>query len=92
MIAGAFSGIAFWLYALPVDTIKTIIEADKQYMMDRTNVRLWGKILTTVRKQGGVLSLYKALPVALLRGIPGAMITLSAYDAIFDMLTYKDSM
>ena len=92
IVAGACSGIAFWFYALPVDTVKTRIEADKEFMTSKENIRLWEKIVSTVKKQGGILSLYRALPVALLRGIPGAIITLSAYDVLFDILSGKTSL
>ena len=91
IVAGACSGIVFWLYALPVDTIKTRIEADKGFMAEKSHIGLWGRIMTTVKKQGGVVSLYKALPIALLRGVPGAVVTLTTYDVLFDIMTREKS-
>ena len=90
VIAGACSGMAFWLYALPVDTIKTRIEADKAFMSkERQDIGLYGQIKAVIRNKESYLNLYRGLPIALMRGVPGAIITLTTYDALYDAIVAR---
>jgi solute carrier family 25 carnitine/acylcarnitine transporter 20/29 len=94
IFAGAMAGAAFWVVALPVDTIKTVVEAQtisastgSKTAGNRTNS--W-KLLTSVTQQllneGGVARLYRAWPMAFGRGLPSAAITLTTYDMCMNMI------
>lgn len=84
LLSGSLSGIAFWTWGLPIDTVKTMIEStitQQQYSQQslRSNIQSklgqlkWNHILT-------------ALPVAYLRGIPSAAVVLTVYDLMIDVL------
>lgn len=78
IMAGALSGVAFWIWALPIDTIKSVIEAE--YLKDnskisahfprRFNESIMWKTTSKLLSEGGLRRLYRAWPVALGRGIP----------------------
>jgi hypothetical protein len=84
MLSGALAGIAFWTWALPIDTFKTIIETSI-----RANQVQGGSLMTTVMQHVRTMRVsdfYRALPVAYLRGIPSAAVTLTAYDLAVEQL------
>lgn len=74
MTAGASAGIVFWTWAIPIDTIKAIIESRIQ------------SAGTTAAQDTSMRSIFirslKSLPIAYLRGIPSAAVTLTTYDLI----------
>ena len=90
-LAGAMSGVSFWLWALQIDSIKTNIEAQSLISNDlsiKTSnpiVLSWETSKQLIQR-GGFMSLYKSRPVAIGRGIPAAAVTLTSYDIIFDLL------
>lgn len=85
MLSGSMAGIAFWTWALPLDTIKTLAEsATKEYRSEHGS-RL--KFIQTRVTQGlRVTHLFKALPLAYIRGIPSAAVTFTVYDMIIHQL------
>ena len=80
LIAGSLAGINYWIYAVPLDTIKTRIQSPYS-----TNSSLVENI-KLIYLEGGFLGMYKMLPVALARGVPGAAITLTTFDMTSDFL------
>jgi len=80
IIAGSLAGVSYWLYAVPLDTIKTRIQSPYT-----TNGSLIGNA-KVIYLEGGFRGMYKMLPVALARGVPGASITLTTFDVISDFL------
>jgi solute carrier family 25 carnitine/acylcarnitine transporter 20/29 len=75
LVSGGTAGIAYWTWALPVDSIKTLIESRKAEFTIRS-----------IRQHLNFQHLYKALPIAYLRGIPSAAVTLSVYEVVVDGL------
>lgn len=67
LTAGAMGGISFWLVAMPFDTVKSIVQTDLQGKYKNA----LDCVQQVVRKEG-IRRLYRGLPVALTRGIPGA--------------------
>ena len=76
LFSGAFSGIAFWTWALPIDTIKTTIEASiaKEFSFQ----------IAAQHFRANMHNFYRALPVAYLRGIPSAAVTLTVYELVIE--------
>jgi len=86
ILAGACAGVVFWVWALPIDTLKSIIESSTLRDINsksESNITLVRNVLNKT----GILHLYRAWPVALGRGIPGAAVTLTVYDVVFDWLS-----
>ena len=66
--------------ALPIDTIKTVIEAN----INRNTNTL--TIIKNMHKEGGVARFYRGWIFAFGRGIPAASITLTVYDCVSDYI------
>ena len=71
---GAFAGVAFWTLALPLDSVKTLVQTGK----DR------GAVYDIFRKNPG--RLFNSWGVAYARGIPGAASTIAVYEYVSDWL------
>lgn len=80
MTAGSMAGIAFWTWAMPIDTVKTVIEST---LVNKTSLKESIKGLNWTQ-------LYRALPVAYLRGIPSAAVTLTIYDTAISWMLIHD--
>jgi len=80
--AAACAGIAFWLWALPVDGIKTLVEMAGT----TTDSASTYSVLQTLRRNGGSSRILRAWPVALGRGLPSAIVTLTVYDVAMGWL------
>ena len=78
--AGSLSGIAYWAWALPLDTVKANMEHTVHQYYDKHYLTHFYTVLNIRIKQYGILSLYQAWPVALIRGMPSAAVTLTVYD------------
>jgi len=83
--AAACAGIAFWLWALPVDGVKTLIE-----MAGTTDSASTYSVLQTLRRNGGFSRILRAWPVALGRGLPSAIVTLTVYDVAMGWLAIPE--
>ena len=93
VFAGSVSGIAFWTWALPVDTFKTRMES---YWLSHppderlSSLSLAKLTLGELRRKGSVgeiwRELYQAWPYAYGRGIPAVVITLTTYDSCLKWL------
>jgi len=75
IVSGAFAGICFWLVALPLDTVKTIVQTN-------TSGRSSLQLISERYAQEGIRGFYRGMGVALLRGIPAAATTFTAYDMV----------
>ena len=82
MISGGLSGLAFWVAALPLDTVKTWIQSSD---ID-AHVSARESILR-VYQEGGYRGLFeqtfRGWQVAYTRGIPSAAITISVYSTAY---------
>lgn len=96
LLAGSLAGIAFWVWALPLDTIKSNMEASFSSAAS-TNTVGGGKQSSSewswirLIRGNGFLRLLHAWPVALGRGIPSAAVTLTTYDVITQYLIQQRS-
>lgn len=88
--AASCAGIAFWLWALPIDTLKTWIEASSPLAMQQgssTSLPLTtSRILQDAASQRNrvqlLQQLFRAWPIALARGVPSAVVTLTTFDLL----------
>lgn len=86
LLAGSLAGIAFWTWGMPIDSMKTRIES---------SIKLHGSSMSIseiIRQQiRGTkwIDLYRALPVAYIRGIPSAAVTLTTYDLCLEYLLQR---
>lgn len=84
LVSGSLAGISFWTWAIPIDTVKTIIETSI-----RSSHQGQGTLASTVVKhlrQMKLADFYRALPVAYIRGIPSAAVTLTVYDLLVEKM------
>ena len=82
VLAASTAGVVFWMYALPVDTLKTLVESRGHNDGVEKNSSLLNHIRRIYNEVGGLRYLYRSWPVALGRGIPGAAVTLTTYDIL----------
>jgi hypothetical protein len=80
LCAGALAGISYWSAALPLDTMKSVIQTDF------SNKSPFLLIQEKVAKEG-IISLWRGWPVAFTRGIPGAAVTFTVYGEVHRYLT-----
>lgn len=80
LISGSCAGLAFWTLALPIDTIKTIIE--QNVIIDSNVIKQIQYIYGIIKNRGGFSILFRAWPVAIGRGIPSAAVTLTTFDLV----------
>ena len=73
-VRGAFAGVAFWTLALPLDSIKTLVQTKKSREA----------VYESVKKNPG--RLFSSWGVAFARGIPGAASTIAVYEFVSDWL------
>ncbi len=81
LLAGSAAGIAYWTWAIPVDTLKTIIES--------SNAKRFSVKQTIEHFTNNFSNLYRGLPIAYLRGIPSAAVTLTVYELAIEELKQK---
>ena len=79
LVAGASGGVSFWLWALPLDTVKSLLQVD-QTGRYKHSLDCLQQIIT----ENGVRRLYRGWQVAFSRGIPGAAITFYVHSAVSD--------
>lgn len=89
ILAASCAGVSFWLWALPFDTVKTIMEADNNpETLSKSSSKLLKENMQLVWNNGGIKRLYNAWPVAVGRGIPSAIVTLTSYDLMYKYLLH----
>jgi Mitochondrial carrier protein len=81
IVSGAVAGVAFWLWALPVDTCKTWIQSGTASNLTHA--------LQMSQRRGfwqSIPSLFRGWQVAYSRGAPSAAVTVVTYSLIFQHL------
>jgi Mitochondrial carrier protein len=83
IISGGVAGLAYWVSALPLDTIKTWVQSS-----DVTAKPLSAsKTIQTIYNEHGLIELFIRLfrgwQVAYIRGIPSAAITMTTYSLVY---------
>eukprot|EP00981_Chlorochromonas_danica_P011880 scaffold4338_cov183-Ochromonas_danica.AAC.4 len=86
VVSGSTAGIAFWTWAIPIDTIKTLIESTYRSSTNKSNITFF-EVIKQVRDQINLSRMYRALPLAYMRGIPSAAVTLTVYDIVIEKIT-----
>ena len=81
ILSGAFAGVAFWIWALPIDTMKTWIQNGAA-----TNLKDAFRISQRHGFMNSIPSLFRGYEVAYLRGAPSAAITVLTYSLVFQNL------
>jgi solute carrier family 25 (mitochondrial carnitine/acylcarnitine transporter), member 20/29 len=86
LMSGSCAGIAFWVVALPIDTVKTIFESScaKKGIIGQSQ-----EAYNIIKEGGGVATLFRAWPVAIGRGIPSAAVTLTTFDVVSEWLIFN---
>jgi solute carrier family 25 (mitochondrial carnitine/acylcarnitine transporter), member 20/29 len=86
LMSGSCAGIAFWVVALPIDTVKTIFESScaKKGIISQSQ-----EAYNIIKEGGGMVTLFRAWPVAIGRGIPSAAVTLTTFDVVSEWLVLK---
>ena len=74
------------LLALPIDTVKTLIEASSASRRLGQGVSLRSVTKALQASQGGLSRVVAAYPLALLRGVPASVVTLLTYDMVMELL------
>lgn len=85
VVSGATAGMAFWLWALPIDTCKTWIQSGTASNLTHA--------LQLSQRNGfwqSVPSLFRGWQVAYARGAPSAAITVASYSLIFQHLQQQE--
>jgi len=77
LVAGACAGIGFWTVALPLDSVKSSIQTDREGKFKGTLDCVVQKL-----KSGGLGSFYRGWSVAFTRGIPGAAVTFTTFQTV----------
>ena len=86
LISGSCAGIAFWVVALPIDTVKTIFESS---CVTKGILNQSREAYNLVIEGGGIVTLFRAWPVAIGRGIPSAAVTLTTFDVVSEWLVLR---
>jgi hypothetical protein len=81
--SGAFAGVSFWLWALPVDTMKTWIQNGTA-----KNLRHAAILASRQGIIGGIYSLSRGWQLAYGRGAPSAAITVTSYSLAYQFLSH----
>jgi hypothetical protein len=89
IIAGSLAGIGFWVYGLPLDTIKTNLESK---LKTGNPVGLLTSTTRDLLAEGGVSRLYRGWQAALTRGAPSSAITLTTYDVVYEHMMKRRGM
>ncbi|KAL3904978.1 MAG: hypothetical protein SGILL_009861 [Bacillariaceae sp.] len=86
ILSGAAAGVAYWLWALPVDTCKTWIQSG-------TAANLAHAVQMSQRDgfAASIPSLFRGWQVAYPRGAPSAAITVTTYSFVFHHLQQQHS-
>ena len=85
LLSGCMAGVAYWAWALPLDTLKTHTQVTFESSHDYS-LRTMFRQYCSVR---GINRLFYAWPVAFGRGVPGAAVTLATYDAAYSYISNK---
>ena len=79
LLSSSVAGLCFWIWALPVDTAKTAIQAARNERRSGFDV-VWNMY----KHEGGFVRFFRGWQAAYIRGIPGATVTLVVYGSLRD--------
>mmetsp|Transcript_10413 Transcript_10413/g.21422 ORF Transcript_10413/g.21422 Transcript_10413/m.21422 type:complete len:248 (-) Transcript_10413:11-754(-) len=68
-VRGGIAGVCFWILALPLDSIKTLIQVEKKSRVE---------VYRSIKRNPG--RLFNSWGVAFARGVPGAASTIAVYE------------
>jgi solute carrier family 25 (mitochondrial carnitine/acylcarnitine transporter), member 20/29 len=86
VLSGGVAGLAFWVVALPMDSIKTWVQSSDAEMAIVSVKETILKIYSESGPFGVVQSLLRGWQVAYGRGIPSAALTIVVYSFVYDGL------
>jgi solute carrier family 25 (mitochondrial carnitine/acylcarnitine transporter), member 20/29 len=86
LFSGGLAGLAYWVTALPLDSIKTWIQSSDISMSSLSTRETIRKIYAEHGLVGLFYRLNRGWQVAYGRGIPSSAITIATYSAIYDRL------
>jgi len=81
MLSGIAGGIGFWVVAFPLDTIKSMVQVDSSSAGSTMTV-----LRTLLLQKNGLVTLYRGIGIAVIRGIPASGITFTVQRKIREAL------
>jgi len=78
--SGFLAGFGFWTLALPIDSLKTIVQAG----VAESSRETLGKLLRIYGTMGTIKQLYRGWQFGFGRGSPSAAVTLTAYAYVYE--------
>ncbi len=73
LLAGGCAGTSYWLSILPLDTVKSIVQAQETRISAR-------QVAANLYAQGGVAAFYKGVGPAMLRAFPACAATWTTFE------------
>lgn len=92
VLSGCLAGLAFWVTALPLDTIKTWIQSSDLALETVSAKDVIRKIYSEQGAVGVVQRLNRGWQVAYGRGIPSSAITITTYSLLYDYLQQGETI
>jgi solute carrier family 25 carnitine/acylcarnitine transporter 20/29 len=86
IISGAIAGVAFWVVALPLDTIKTWVQSADPRLNENVARTELANIYQTSGSWGVVQRLLRGWQVAYTRAMPAAALTMITYNSVYQFL------
>jgi solute carrier family 25 carnitine/acylcarnitine transporter 20/29 len=84
ILAGAMAGITFWAWALPLDNLKTNMEATFDRCYHLSPIQHLNIVWKLLIENGGLKRFYRGWSAAYGRGMVAAAVTLTTYDSCMD--------
>ncbi len=81
LVSGAMAGVGYWVTAFPQDTIKSVMQTDKDGRY-RNSLHCAVQLV----KEGGLARLYRGFMMGITRGIPGAATTFTTYGMVMKLI------
>lgn len=82
LLAGGTAGVLSWVFTMPIDTIKSKVQAQA---MGKENIGMWQCTKDTY-KTSGVRGLYRGLVIASVRAFPVNAVTFVVYTKTLNAL------
>ncbi|ETV87982.1 hypothetical protein H257_01378 [Aphanomyces astaci] len=84
--SGAVAGFAYWCVSFPLDTIKSVVQAD---VLDRRHQKYLGTMdcASKLYREGGVGRFFRGLSPCLLRAMPVNAVQFMSFEKTVEMLT-----
>jgi len=82
-VAGGYAGFMYWVVVFPVDTIKSVIQADR---LDKPRYRGVVDCAQQLYREGGVRRFFRGISPSLIRAFPANAITFVAFETTLSFL------